>query len=106
MSQNFDFDIKHISDFSSDSLTDQEIVEIAKNEHRIIVTHDLDYGEIYYLKEQGKIGVIMLRLKDQTTLNVVKVLNSFFTNKEFKTSDPSKSLFIISEENTRVFSPK
>src|SRR3989338_699134 len=63
------FSFIHISDISNKNLSDSEIVEIAKKQKSIIVTHDLDYGEIYYLKEQGKIGVIMLRLSDKTSKN-------------------------------------
>lgn len=100
------FDFRHISEISSISLPDEEIVKIAKIQKRIIITHDLDYGEIYYLKEQGKLGVVMLRLKDQTSANVVRKLIDFFKSKESQSTDLSVSLIIISEDNTRVFSPK
>ena len=104
--ERFSLDLKHISDFSSTAWTDAEIVSLAKKEKRTIITHDLDYGEIYYLKEKGKIGVIMLRLQDQTSANVVGKLTNFFQNPKYQKANLSSSLTIISDEKIRIFSPK
>ena len=95
----------HISKISDKSIPDSQIVEIAKDGRRIIITHDLDYGEIYYLKERGQIGVIMIRLRDQTSDNVIQRLHSFLCSSECKKSDISTSLVIIEEEKIRIFSP-
>jgi len=65
-------------------MSDEEAIKLSKSQKRIIVTHDLDYGEIYYLKEQGKIGVIQLRLTDQTTQNTLKKLTQFLDSKKSK----------------------
>lgn len=99
------FDFMHISTISDKSIPDSQVVEIAKDGRRIIITHDLDYGEIYYLKERGRIGVIMLRLRDQTSDNVVKKVHSFLHSPECKKVDLSSSLVIIEEDKTRIFSP-
>ena len=99
------FDFMHISTISEKSIPDSQIVEIAKDGRRIIISHDLDYGEIYYLKERGQIGVIMLRLRDQTSDIVIQRLHSFLCSSECKKSDISTSLVIIEEEKTRIFSP-
>lgn len=106
LSEKFPFDFQHVSSLSAAILSDEEIVKIAKRDKMIIITHDLDYGEIYYLREQGKLGVIMLRLPDQTTNNVMSKLSSFFQSKDFQNTDLWKSLVIISEENIRIFSPE
>lgn len=86
-------------------MTDEEIVGFAKKEKRIIVTHDLDYGEIYYLKERGNIGVIMLRIKDQTTPSVLQRVSRFFSSTRFQSMDLSKSLVILTEDRVRIFTP-
>ena len=41
-------------------LADEEIVAIAQREQRVIVTLDQDFGEIYYLRERGRVGVLVL----------------------------------------------
>ena len=85
-------------------MPDEEIIAIAKRKHWIIITHDLDYGEIYYLRERGAIGVIMLRLEDQRSLRVVTRLRDFFTSKDALKHDLHQSLVIISDERIRILS--
>jgi len=34
-------------------LSDREIVTLAKRKVRVILTHDLDFGQIYYFAERG-----------------------------------------------------
>ena len=99
------FDFVHISSLSPTSLSDSRIIAVAKELRRITITHDLDYGEIYYLKERGRIGVIMLRLHDQTPDNVVQKLHSFLNSTQCQNTELSTALVIIEEEKTRIFSP-
>ena len=106
LSEQLNSDFIHISDLSDEILTDSQIVKIAKETKRIIITHDLDYGEIYYLKEQGKIGVIMLRLDDQTSNCVISILLKFFKDKKYQKFDLAKTLTIISDKKVRFFSAK
>jgi len=86
-------------------MSDEEAIKLSKSQKRIIVTHDLDYGEIYYLKEQGKIGVIQLRLTDQTTQNTLKKLTQFLDSKKSKSVELNESLIVISDKKIRLFSP-
>ncbi len=44
-------------------LSDSEVVGLAKREGRVIITHDLDFGEIYHAASGGEVGVIVLRLR-------------------------------------------
>ena len=51
-------------------LTDREIAALARREGLVILTHDLDFGEIFYLAEESHIGIIVLRLHQQTVETV------------------------------------
>ncbi len=84
-------------------LSDAEVVALAKAEGRVIVTFDLDFGEIYHFAERGKIGVIVLRLDDQTVESVNRVLDSFFTSVAGGI-DLDRSLVILDGRRTRVIS--
>lgn len=101
----FGFNVIHVSALSKGSLSDAEVITFAKKQARIIITHDLDYGEIYYLKEKGNIGVIMLRLKDQTSTNVLSKLAAFFTSDQCNYPKLAKSLVIIEDARVRIFTP-
>lgn len=98
------FAFVHICEYSDASLSDEEIIAIAKRKHWIIITHDLDYGEIYYLRERGVIGVIMLRLEDQRSSRVITRLTDFFTSKDIQKHDLRRSLVIISDDRIRILS--
>ena len=59
-------------------LKDPEIVALAKKQSRVIITFDLDFGELYHFRERGQLGVIILRLEDQTVESVNAALARFF----------------------------
>ncbi|OGM12674.1 hypothetical protein A2V80_01880 [Candidatus Woesebacteria bacterium RBG_16_39_8b] len=100
------FDFVHITFLAKPQISDEEVIAIAKKQKRVIITHDLDYGEIYYLKEQGKIGVIQLRLSDQTSKSTQERLTHFFKSKKSKDISLNKSLVTISDKKVRVFPEK
>lgn len=99
--ENFSFDVIDIITENKSGLSDEEIVLLAKKERRIIVTFDLDFGEIYHFKEKGKIGVIVLRLEDQTVESVNRTLYKFFSNYAKKVNI-SKSLIVLKETKVRI----
>jgi predicted nuclease of predicted toxin-antitoxin system len=82
-------------------LPDEEVVELAKAEGRIIITLDKDFGEIYSLPGRGKIGVIVLRLRDETVESVNKTLFTFFTE-QAAAIDLATSLVVIEEDTIRT----
>jgi predicted nuclease of predicted toxin-antitoxin system len=58
-------------------LADPEILRRALAEKRIIITHDLDFGELVFEKNLPHAGVILLRLKINTVKLHIKALQSF-----------------------------
>lgn len=56
------FDVKSTSE-TYPGISDMEVLEIAINENRTILTHDSDYGKIIFTKGiKPKMGVIYFRL--------------------------------------------
>ena len=99
--EKFNFNVIDLITENKYNLTDDKVVELAKNEKRIIITFDLDFGEIYYFSEKGKVGMIVLRIQDQTVESVNKILSKFF-KKEAKNIDLEKSLVVIDENKIRI----
>ncbi len=55
------------SKFSGDikqRVDDKEVLEMANNEKRIIITNDKDFGELIYRQKLSSSGTILLRLKN------------------------------------------
>ena len=101
LTETFLFDIIDLITENKSGLSDEEIVLLAKKEKRIIITFDLDFGEIYHFKEKGKMGVIVLRLEDQTVESVNKTLYKFFSSYA-KNVNINKSLVVLRENKMRI----
>lgn len=84
-------------------LSDREIVALAKREGSVILTHDLDFGEIYYSAEDGQVGIIVLRLRHQTVEAVNAALGRFLKSGALTTQRIQKSLITLSETTFRVY---
>jgi len=84
-------------------LSDPEVIAIAKQEGRIILTHDLDFGQIYYLAEKGQAGIIVLRLRHQTVEVVNHVLERFLKSGAVSPEVLRQSLIIVSENWYRIY---
>ena len=84
-------------------LTDREIAALARRDDLVILTHDLDLGEIFYLAEEAQLGILVLRLHQQTVETVNDVLTRFLTSGVLATLDLNDSLVILSESAYRVY---
>ena len=101
LEEKFNFNIIDLITEGKYNLTDEKVIKLAKRQKRVIITFDLDFGEIYYFSERGKVGIIVLRIENQTVESVNKVLFRFF-QKEAKNIDLEKSLVIIDETKVRI----
>jgi predicted nuclease of predicted toxin-antitoxin system len=100
----FGFDVTDIITEKLRNITDLEIVAYAKVQRRVIITFDLDFGEIYHLRERGNLGVVILRLEDQTVESVNRALERFF-RVDAPSIDLDHSLVVIEEKRVRVNRP-
>ncbi len=102
--RNLGFDTSCLLEEGLGAITDEEVVELAKKESRIIITFDLDFGQLYHFREEGKVGVVILRLKDQTVEATNAVLKRFFEDFRGKEAQLQKGLVIVEEDRYRFYS--
>ena len=79
-------------------VADPTILARALAEKRIIITHDLDFGELVFEKDLPHAGVILLRLNVNTVKLHIKALTSFL--KSHKESEIKNKFWSLDE---RVF---
>jgi len=101
--RNLSYDTKSLLEENLGQISDEEVVKLARKEKRIIITHDLDFGEIYHFKEEGKFGILVLRLKNQTVESVNKVLDKFLKKQIIQKQRLTKSLIILTETSYRIY---
>jgi predicted nuclease of predicted toxin-antitoxin system len=69
-------DATHLRDQGLHRMPNGEIFDKAIRENRIVITFDLDFGEIAALTEGRKASVILFRLKNTRTAYVIERLSS------------------------------
>ena len=98
------FNAKSLIEMRRGGLDDSGVMQLAKKEKRILITFDLDFGEIAYFSELEHLGVIVLRLTDQRIESVNSVLGSFL--KKCKSASTPINLFkkltILEEGRFRI----
>jgi hypothetical protein len=56
LTQTFGYDVASLLTLSRGTIPDKDVVAMAKDEDRVVITLDQDFGEIYHLRERGRIG--------------------------------------------------
>jgi predicted nuclease of predicted toxin-antitoxin system len=100
----FGFDVESLRTLGLGHLPDVDVVELAKQQGRVIITLDDDFGEIYFRRERGNIGVIYLKVQDQANSVVTRVIERFFRTMDAEI-DLARSLVVITEHRVRVVRP-
>jgi predicted nuclease of predicted toxin-antitoxin system len=68
-------DAVHLRDEGLHRLSDGEIFQKAASEGRVILTFDLDFGEIVALADSAQPSVIVFRLRNTRTAHVIERLS-------------------------------
>jgi predicted nuclease of predicted toxin-antitoxin system len=79
---------------------DQQVMEVCRQEGRVLVTLDLDFADIRAYPPDSCPGVIVLRLARQDTPAVVSVLSRLLTL--FETESIERRLWIADESTVRI----
>lgn len=69
-------DAIHLREQALQRLPDREVFAKASAERRVVLTFDLDYGEIVALSSSPAASVILFRLHDTSTLHVIARLEA------------------------------
>ena len=96
------YDSKTVAHFNLSGAEDTDVVNLTIKERRVLITLDLDFGEIFYFSNKKKLGIIVLRLKDQTVESVNSTLEQLFQSKVLTAKMVKDSLVVISEGKIRI----
>lgn len=86
----------HLLDERLETLEDSDIIKKAIDEKRIILTFDLDFGDILAISQGLAPSLITFRLSNQTPDNVIKHLSFLLEN---YTQKLEESVIVVVEEN-------
>lgn len=84
------------------SAEDIEIADYAKKRKLIIITLDLDFGKIFHFYSYGTMGIIILRLENQTVESVNEVLKKIIDTKILEKPKFQKALIVVDKNKIRI----
>ena len=73
--------VTHLSDLGLGRLSDQEILELATREDRVVLTFDLDFADLLAAGLQQRPSVVIFRLSTQTPTAVTSRLLTLVTER-------------------------
>ena len=89
------YDVKDIKKEGMQGAKDKDILALAIKEKRILITHDKDFEDHTSFSNIKHEGIILLRFKNQSPNNVLKILLSALDSKT--TDKIPKNLTVLSE---------
>ncbi|MBM3254551.1 MAG: hypothetical protein FJZ16_09880 [Candidatus Omnitrophica bacterium] len=84
------YDTKWVPDYSCEIL-DEDLLNLANVEKRILITNDKDFGELTFLQKSLFTGIILLRVRGQRAEDKVKLIKKLLN----KHSDKLLNHFIV-----------
>ncbi len=96
----YGYDASHLIDEQLMTLTDDLVFQKAVNENRIVLTFDLDFGEILFHLQATQPSVIIFRLQNQTPRNVIRHLETILAN--YSEHLTNGTVLLITENKYRI----
>lgn len=100
--RNLKYEAKAVREVGLKGKSDQEIVNWLQKNKRILITADMDFGEIFYLKSFGKIGVIILKSRSQRLASFKEIIDYLHKEKVLKNKKIEDSLIIAVNGKHRI----
>ncbi|MFH1259100.1 MAG: DUF5615 family PIN-like protein [Elusimicrobiota bacterium] len=91
-------DVKYFSEIKPRS-KDEEVIELANMETRIILTNDKDFGELCFLQQKAKTGILLFRFDNENITLKISVLDKVIS--EFGTK-LINHFTVVSENKIRI----
>ena len=95
------FDVSAVSE-SQPGASDTEVISLAINESRTLVTEDKDFGQLVYASGHGHHGVILLRYPFALASNIAHELARLIQDRGLSLQ---KSFVVLQPGKIRIFNP-
>jgi len=92
--------VKRVSEIGLKGARDENVARYALENKMIILTLDTDFAHIYHDVFRNSLGVIVVRVKPLTPLNIIEALDAAL--KKIKLEEVQKKLVIIAKKKARI----
>lgn len=94
--KNAGYDVIFVGDWKP-SASDEEVLQKAKDDGRILITDDKDFGELIFRLKKPSSGVILIR-----TLTTNPVIRMHFLEILLKSTDVNEKFIVLKENAIRI----
>lgn len=84
---------------SLEEATDAKLLSIAREEERVLITDDKDFGELVFHRRLASAGVVLVRLETPRVSERIERLRQVWSQVE---SQAKRRFLVITEERVRV----
>lgn len=95
-------DAKRVHEIGLGDADDVTIVEYAAAHNLVIITFDLDFGHLFRLLTPHHVGIVILRLENQTVESVNTAIKRLLGGNVFKDPSNETALILVEETTIRV----
>lgn len=81
------------------SIKDEQIIQLANEEDRILITNDKDFGELVFRNGQMTSGIILIRSQDERSQKKLELVKKVL--KEIK-NKLSGNFIVVNEDGIRI----
>ncbi len=81
------------------SVRDVDVLALAQQEKRILITMDKDFGELIFRDSAAHFGVVLLRVHDWKAESKINIISKLLIN---HTSDMANNFIVATEQNIRI----
>ena len=100
--RSLNYNAKAVRDIGLKGESDEEIIKWIQKNKRVLITADLDFGEFFYLKSFGQIGVIILKSKSQKLGSFKEIIDYLHKGKILKSKKLENSLVVAIKGKYRI----
>jgi predicted nuclease of predicted toxin-antitoxin system len=69
--RNQDFDVMYIPEKIPSISDDEDVLRLANNEDRILITNDKDFGELVFHQARIALGILLIRANNEKSSNLL-----------------------------------
>ena len=93
-------DAVHAFEIGKAKASDEELIDLAEKENRIIITMDLDFGTILFHAKKTRPGVIIFRISYAITETINAIIIALI--QRIKPEEFANSIIIVDDQRVRV----
>jgi predicted nuclease of predicted toxin-antitoxin system len=93
-----EYDVTYITEISP-AITDEDVIDLANNEIRILITNDKDFGELIFRQSKITNGIILICDFNEESSNKIRLVKEVLEKAKKKLK---RNFIVVNEKGIRI----